>query len=109
MQQANEYETNFASLQNAYNNLMAEYNSGNLQEDEYAEGLADLHSQILENLQNLQDVKEQIAEVYSNALDLATEEVEDATEALDHMNETMEAYYGSFWTRDRLCYYVGIL
>ena len=92
MQQANEYETNFASLQDAYRNLMAEYNSGDLQEDEYAEGLADLHSQILENLENLQDVKDEIAEVYSNALDLATEEVENATEALDHMNETMEAY-----------------
>lgn len=94
IQQAGEYETNFASLQAAYNDLMAEYNNGNgnLQEDEYAEGLADLHSQILENLQNLQDVKDEIAEVYSNALDLATEEVEDATEALDHMNETMEAY-----------------
>lgn len=94
MQQASEYETNFASLQAAYNDLMAEYNNGNgdLQADEYAEGLADLHSQILENLENLQDIKEQIAEVYANALDLAAEEIENATDALDHMNETMEAY-----------------
>jgi len=58
----------------------------------FAEGLEELHEQMLENLSNLEDIKDQITEIYAETLDLAAEEIENATESLEHMNETMESY-----------------
>lgn len=94
VQTAHEYESNLGQLHQAYNDLVAQYANGNgpLQEDEYAEGLADLSDQILENLSNLKDLEEEIAETYSNTLELARDEIDQTLGSLEHFNSAMQSY-----------------
>lgn len=92
MQEASEYESNFAVLQQAYDDLVSDFYSGTINETHFAEGLEEIHSQMLENLESMQEIKDEIAEVYTNTLELAAEEIDNANESFEHMNETMQSF-----------------
>ena len=94
MQTAGEYQSNLSELGQAYNQLVAAYNNGNgpLQQDEFAEGLADLSDQIISNLSELKNLEQEIAETYSHTLELAREEIDKTLGALDHFNSAMQSY-----------------
>lgn len=94
MQTASEYQSNLSELNQAYTDLVAQYDNGNgtLLEAQYAEGLADLSDQILDNLSSLKDLEEEIAETYANTLELARDEIDKTLGSLEHFNSAMQSY-----------------
>jgi hypothetical protein len=61
-------------------------------EAQYAEGMADLSSQLIDNLSSLQDIATEISETYTNALELARDEIDKTMGTLDSFNSAMESY-----------------
>jgi predicted ribosome quality control (RQC) complex YloA/Tae2 family protein len=61
-------------------------------EAQYAEGMADLSSQLIDNLSSLQDIATEISETYTNALELARDEIDKTMSTLDSFNSAMESY-----------------
>lgn len=92
VESAAQYENNLTSIEQAYNQLMTDHQTGIINDADYAEGLSELSEQLLDNLSSLNDIKDEIAEVYANTLEMAREEIEKTTGALEHFNSTMESY-----------------
>ena len=87
-----EYESNLANLGTAYEQLNAKFAAGLINEADYAEAVADLQSQIVDNLSSLNEIQTELVDTYANTLSLAREEVEKTTDAIDHSNEAMQSF-----------------
>lgn len=87
-----EYESNLANLGTAYEQLNVKFAAGLINETDYAEAVADLQSQIVDNLSSLNEIQTELVDTYANTLSLAREEVEKTTDAIDHSNEAMQSF-----------------
>lgn len=90
--QAKQQGESLATLLDAYRELQTLYETGNLNEADFVEGMEELRDQALDYASALQELKTEIVEVYADALDLANEEVENHIDKISHASEVMSNY-----------------
>ena len=86
------YNENLKALNNEKEELDRLYAAGTLNDADYAAGLADVNSQILDQLENLQKIEEEMKEYYGNTLKLAEDELEKYGKKIDHARDVMSNY-----------------
>lgn len=86
------YEDNLIHLRTAEEELNAKYRAGLINDADYAEGLADIQSQMIDNLKNIEELKKDISEVYENTLEMAREQIEEITDLIDGSISSIESY-----------------
>ena len=69
-------QDNIRALEQSRYELELAFNSGNINQADYVEGLRDINEQLLDNLKTINDVKKDIEELYSDT-------IEDASKVID--------------------------
>jgi len=90
--EASAYQENLKALNNEKNELDALYAAGILNDADYASGLSEINSQILEQLEDLSKLEETMKSYYGDTLKLAEEEMQKYTDKIDHAHDVMENY-----------------
>lgn len=85
-------EGNLKILGQARNELDAAYASGELNQEDYVNGLKEVNEQILENLQSIEDLRKEIKELYGDTLDMATKQLERQRKKIDAAADAMGSY-----------------
>lgn len=87
-----DYESSLAAVNEAYNTLQADYASGKLNDQDYAEALGDLQDKTLEYLESINDLKKEISDYYENTLSLAEEKEQKYADKIEHTRNMMQSY-----------------
>ena len=90
--QANIYTENLNSLEQKYNELLAAYQNNEISQANYKEGLQEIQSEIISNLESLNELKDSMLDYYENTLSLAQEEIATYTDRMEHLNSVLDHY-----------------
>ena len=90
--QANIYTENLNSLEQKYNELLTAYQNNEISQANYKEGLQEIQSEIISNLEALNELKDSMLDYYENTLSLAQEEIATYTDRMEHLNSVLDHY-----------------
>lgn len=83
---------NLATYKDEMNQLTQAYNNGEISQDAFIEGMKDVNSGLLDNMNALIDLDREMLEYYENTLDKAEDKLGDFTEQLEHQMSILEHY-----------------
>ena len=83
---------NLATYKDEINKLTDAYNKGEISQDAFIEGMKDVNSGLLENMNALVDLDREMLEYYENTLDSAEDKLDDFTDQLEHQMSVLEHY-----------------
>lgn len=85
-------QDNIRALEQSRYELELAFNSGNINQADYVEGLRDINEQLLDNLKTINDVKKDIEELYSDTIQDASEVIDKQTKKINNASEAMKSY-----------------
>lgn len=85
-------QDNIRALEQSRYELELAFNSGNINQADYVEGLRDINEQLLDNLKTINDVKKDIEELYSDTIQNASEIIDKQTKKINNASEAMKSY-----------------
>lgn len=85
-------QDNIRALEQSRYELELAFNSGNINQADYVEGLRDINEQLLDNLKIINDVKKDIEELYSDTIQDASEIIDKQTKKINNASEAMKSY-----------------
>lgn len=83
---------NLETYKNEMNQLSQAYHNGEISQDAFIEGMKDVNSGLLENMNALVDLDREMLEYYENTLDSAEDKLGDFTDQLEHQMSILEHY-----------------
>ena len=83
---------NLATYKDEINKLTDAYNKGEISQDAFIEGMKDVNSGLLDNMNSLIDLDREMLEYYENTLDEAEDRLGDFTDQLEHQMSILEHY-----------------
>lgn len=92
MMKMQDYESSLAAIGEAYQKLQEGHAAHQLNDTDYAEGLADLQDKTLEYLNAINDLNKEIADYYENTLSLAEEKEQKYADKIEHTRNMMQSY-----------------
>jgi hypothetical protein len=91
-QQVDIYSSNLAAQDEYAKQLEEDYYAGKISLEAYKEGLANVQTATIENLQSLQQSKEALQDYYGNVLSMALEEIAIYTDEMENLNSVLDHY-----------------
>lgn len=85
-------QDNIRALEQSRYELELAFNSGNINQADYVEGLRDINEQLLDNLKTINDVKKDIEELYSDTIEDASKVIDKQTQKINNASEAMKSY-----------------
>lgn len=86
------YQDTAGHLMEQQNILAQARANGDISQEAYVNGLKDIYSQTLNNMQALQDLDKAMMEYYGNTLNMAAEEIAKYTESMEHQTSVLDHY-----------------
>lgn len=83
---------NLETYKNEMNQLSQAYHNGEISQDAFIEGMKEVNSGLLENMNALVDLDREMLEYYENTLDSAEDKLDDFTDQLEHQMSILEHY-----------------
>ena len=83
---------NLATYKDEINKLTDAYNKGEISQDAFIEGMKEVNSGLLENMNALVDLDREMLEYYENTLDSAEDKLDNFTDQLEHQMSILEHY-----------------
>lgn len=83
---------NLATYKDEINKLTDAYNKGEISQDAFIEGMKDVNSGLLDNMNSFVDLDREMLEYYENTLDEAEDRLGDFTDQLEHQMSILEHY-----------------
>lgn len=83
---------NLETYKNEMNQLSQAYHNGEISQDAFIEGMKEVNSGLLENMNALVDLDREMLEYYENTLDSAEDKLGDFTDQLEHQMSILEHY-----------------
>jgi SMC interacting uncharacterized protein involved in chromosome segregation len=72
--------------------LLTAYQNNEISQANYKEGLQEIQSEIISNLEALNELKDSMLDYYENTLSLAQEEIATYTDRMEHLNSVLDHY-----------------
>lgn len=83
---------NLETYKNEMNQLNQAYHNGEISQDAFIEGMKEVNSGLLDNMNALVDLDREMLEYYENTLDSAEDKLGDFTDQLEHQMSILEHY-----------------
>lgn len=83
---------NLETYKNEMNQLNQAYHNGEISQDAFIEGMKEVNSGLLDNMNALVDLDREMLEYYENTLDSAEDKLSDFTDQLEHQMSILEHY-----------------
>lgn len=83
---------NLETYKNEMNQLNQAYHNGEISQDAFIEGMKEVNSGLLDNMNALVDLDREMLEYYENTLDSAEDKLDDFTDQLEHQMSILEHY-----------------
>lgn len=83
---------NLATYKNEMEQLNQVYHNGEISQDAFIEGMKEVNSGLLENMNALVDLDREMLQYYENTLDSAEDKLSDFTDQLEHQMSILEHY-----------------
>ena len=83
---------NLETYKNEMNQLSQAYHNGEISQDAFIEGMKEVNSGLLDNMNALVDLDREMLEYYENTLDSAEDKLDDFTDQLEHQMSILEHY-----------------
>lgn len=83
---------NLETYKNEMNQLSQAYHNGEISQDAFIEGMKEVNSGLLDNMNALIDLDREMLEYYENTLDSAEDKFGDFTDQLEHQMSILEHY-----------------
>lgn len=83
---------NLETYKNEMNQLNQSYHNGEISQDAFIEGMKEVNSGLLDNMNALVDLDREMLEYYENTLDSAEDKLGDFTDQLEHQMSILEHY-----------------
>lgn len=83
---------NLETYKNEMNQLSQAYHNGEISQDAFIEGMKEVNSGLLDNMNALVDLDREILEYYENTLDSAEDKLDDFTDQLEYQMSILEHY-----------------
>lgn len=83
---------NLETYKNEMNQLSQAYHNGEISQDAFIEGMKEVNSGLLDNMNALVDLDREMLEYYENTLDSAEDKLSDFTDQLEHQMSILEHY-----------------
>ena len=90
--QLDEYLDNLTEYENAMARLRDEHAAGNITDAAYQEGLAEIRSNILDNLESVLELDKAMSEYYGDTLAAAGKEIAKFTDKMEHQADVLEHF-----------------
>lgn len=90
--QMGEYFQQLKEYSNALDELNAKHAAGEITDAAYEEGLEEIRSGLLDNLEAIQELDQAMLEYYSNTLSMANEEIDKYVKRMEHQTSILEHY-----------------
>ena len=90
--QLDEYLDNLTEYESAMARLRDEHAAGNITDAAYQEGLAEIRSNILDNLESVLELDKAMSEYYGDTLAAAGEEIAKFTDKMEHQADVLEHF-----------------
>ena len=85
-------ENSLGNYENFYNKLQSAWTAGDINSDDYLEGLQQSYDGILDNLSSLVALDKEMIHYYEDTLAAAEEELSHYTDSLEHLTSVLEHY-----------------
>ena len=85
-------ENSLGNYENFYNKLQTAWTNGDINSDDYLEGLQQSYDGILDNLSSLVDLDKEMIHYYEDTLAAAEDELSHYTDSLEHLTSVLEHY-----------------
>ena len=92
MNKFSDEESPLENYENFYNKLQSAWTAGDINSDDYLEGLQQSYDGILDNLSSLVALDKEMIHYYEDTLAAAEDELSHYTDSLEHLTSVLEHY-----------------